>query len=452
MELIKWLGLALVFLLGPVILIHELGHFLVAKWAGVRVLEFGLGFPPRLLTLAQERGTIEVEGMEMSLPPRLQLPEELAAGQQVEILARRGKDGGFEAAHVARLEPYEADGEGEAGSAGSRPAPIPQETADGIWARGRLTSFKPGTRYSLNLLPIGAFVRMLGEEDPSDPESLAAKPKRWRLAVILAGAALNLVAAFVLLSAAYVAGIPERTLVEINDVLPGTPAQAAGLNTGDVVVAVNGERLEKGPGELQQRIQALPGQEISLEVLRNGQQERRETVTVTPRMEDGHGFLGISMQAWPDSSSLVHYSPTRAVGAASQDLTNVFVRIFRLPRMVAAGEVEPAEMRPTGPAGILQWLGLALKKALEWRVPFPALQTTAMISLAIGISNLLPLPALDGGRALFILIEAIRGRRISPSTEALIHMVGMVILLILSAIIIVQDIFSPLVPWSLLKR
>jgi len=433
MELIKWLGLALVLLLGPVILIHELGHFLAAKRAGVRVLEFGLGYPPRLLTLAQERGRLEVDGVRMVLPPRLRLPEGLEPGQQVEALARAEEDGTYRLLRLAR----------------SNGSPGREETPQGLRLRGRLTAFEPGTRYTLNLLPLGGFVRMLGEEDPSDPHSMAAQPRHWRLAILLSGPLVNLLVAFLILTVAYVSGVPDRYVVRVEEVIPGTAAEAVGIRPGDILTAVDGERLAGGPDQLREWVLASPGQALTFSLVRAGEEL---TLVVTPRFKEGHGFLGIGMQPWPDPASLVRYPLPQAAGAAASDLVGVVTSILRLPRMMATGEVQPTEVRPAGVPGILQVLALFLKQSLEWHIAFPALQTTAMISLVLGLTNLLPLPALDGGRALFVLIEMVRGHRVSPTVEAAIHMVGIAILLALSAVLIVQDIINPLLPWSLLSQ
>lgn len=448
-ELIAWLLLALVLLLGPVILVHELGHFLVAKRAGVRVLEFGLGLPPRLVTLIRERGALEMNGVRVILPPRLRLPGKLEAGKNVEVLARRGENGQYLAAKVVSLE-TRAETASPAPPADPPLPPVSEETAEGLLLRGPLTLWEPGTAYTLNLMPMGAFVRMLGEEDPSDPRSLAAKPKRWRLAAIAAGPLANLLVAFLLMVTAYMTGVPERHFVEVQEVLADTPAQAAGLQSGDVITAVDGVVIQDGTQELRARIRARPEQAIVLTVLRN---DESLTLAVTPRrQEDGSGYIGISMADWADASSLVHYSPPRAVVAAGQQVGAIFTSIFNLPRAVATGQVQPSEVRPAGLPGILQWLALALKQSVEWGIPLPALQLTALISLAIGLTNLLPLPALDGGRILFIVLEAIRRRRVSPNTEALVHFVGMAVLLALSLFIIVQDIVNPIIPWSLLSR
>jgi regulator of sigma E protease len=93
----------------------------------------------------------------------------------------------------------------------------------------------------------------------------------------------------------------------------------------------------------------------------------------------------------------------------------------------------------------------SLQRSIQWGVASPALQTASLISFALGLTNLLPLPALDGGRILFVLIEAIRGRRVPPEREALIHFIGMLILVGLMALVMLQDVFNPIIPWSLLK-
>ncbi len=434
MELFLWLALALVLMLGPMILIHELGHFLTARRAGARVLEFGLGFPPRLLTLFRESGTIEVDGQRMLLPGSVRLPSNLAPGQQVEIRLQPTPEG---PPRVAEIRPA---------GASTGPEPASQD----LRLRGQITALEPGTIYSLNLLPLGGFVRILGEEDPSHPQSLAARPKRWRLTVLLSGALLNILTAFLLMVAAYAAGVPTRAFVQIQEVLPDSPAEKAGLLPGDIVTAVNGDRLEDGSTELRDWIRSSPGKPLELTVIR---EKTSLTIIATPVLTDDYGFLGVGLQSWPDSESAKRYSLPQATVAAARDMAAVILSILNLPRLVSSGEVSVTEaVRPVGIPGILGFLGYALKESIETGIPFLALQVTALISLAVGMTNLLPLPALDGGRALFVIIEAIRGRRISPETEAKIHMAGMVILIAISLVIITMDIVNPIIPWSWLNR
>ncbi|MCS7178489.1 MAG: site-2 protease family protein [Anaerolineae bacterium] len=434
MELFLWLALALVLMLGPMILIHELGHFLSARRAGVHILEFGLGFPPRLFTLAREAGTLELDGQPLFLPGSVRLPPGLGPGQPVEVRLEP-HSGGLPRVGEIRRTTFIPDEES--------PPPAP-------WVRGTLTALEPGTIYSLNLLPLGGFVRMLGEEDPSHPRSLAAQPKRWRLAVLLSGALLNILAALLLLVIGFMTGVPTRYFVRVQEVVPGSPAQAAGISPGDIIIAINGERLEDGATELREWIRSSPGRPLELTVRREGEWL---TLMATPVLTDGHGFLGIGLQSWPDPESLERYSLPRATVAAGKTIAGVVLSILMLPRLVSSGQVSVAEAaRPVGVPGILGLLAYSLQQSLEMGVPLLALSVAALISLALGMTNLLPLPALDGGRALFVLIEAIRGRRIAPETEAKIHMAGMAILIALSLFIIVLDIVNPLIPWSWLNR
>lgn len=435
-----WFAAGLIFLLGPIILIHELGHFLAARRAGVRVEEFGLGLPPRLLTLWGEPGVIAVGNVQLSVPRRLTLPVGVGLGVMVEAVARREADGSY---HLVRLQPL-----GE-GSPTSKEQTL-QERPDGLLViRGPITTYEPGIRYTLNWLPLGGFVRMTGEEDPSDPRSLAAQPKRWRLAVMLAGPAMNLLAAFLLLVVGYATGYPEQMQAMVEYVEPGTAAAEAGLLPGDRIVAINGEEIVEGPIQIREIILDSGGQPLTLHLVRDGEPIQ---LVATPRSVEGRWFLGIAMEAWPDPESVRRYPLLQATGMAVQDVYRVIDSLIHLPRLLSQGEISPREARPTSAIGINSILTLALQQSLEWHVAFPALEMAALVSFFLGLTNLLPLPALDGGRVLFVLIEAVRGRRIRPEVEALVHQVGMFILLALMLFFVVQDIVNPVVAWSLLNR
>ncbi|NLF02186.1 MAG: PDZ domain-containing protein, partial [Anaerolineales bacterium] len=233
-NIIFWLIGTLIVVLGPIILIHELGHFFAAKLVGVRVEEFGLGFPPRILHLWRERGYLQVNDTRIAIPNAMALPPDLQVGGQVAVLARRGEDNSFTLRRIRAIQDSE------------RVVTESPTAPPDIRLRGELKVLEPGTLYSLNLLPIGAFVRMTGEEDPSDPRSLSAQPKRSRIGVLAAGAAVNILAAALILSSAYLSGVPEHTLVQVTEVQPGSAAEAAGLLANDVIIEVSGKRLEDG--------------------------------------------------------------------------------------------------------------------------------------------------------------------------------------------------------------
>jgi len=436
-----WLIGTLVIVLGPIILVHELGHFILAKLAGVRVEEFGLGYPPRLLKLWRGKGYLEIGTVRLTVPAGFRLPKRAKVGARVDAVASRREDGTF-VLHRLKVVDSDADYPGVEPQAAEAPD-------DKLHLRGELTTVESGTLYSLNWLPMGGFVKLTGEEDPSDPRSLASQPKRWRVIVLAAGAILNIVIAAMLLVGAYTTGLPDKWQVEVTSVEPRTAAEEAGLRPRDIILAVDGERIEEGMEHLRRIIRAAPEQTIELTVLREG-----ETLTLkaTPgHTSDGYGFLGIMMAPWPDRSALQHYRLPGAMSASANDIASAVMATIQIPARLAQGDITPEEARPTSMVGISGVLAFSLQQSVEWGLAFPVLQTAAFISLALGLTNLLPLPALDGGRILFVLIEAIRGRRIPPEREAMIHFVGLVILVGLMAIVMLQDIINPIIPWSLLR-
>jgi regulator of sigma E protease len=437
-NVIFWLIGTLVVVLGPMIVIHELGHFILAKLAGVRVEEFGLGFPPRLLRLWRGKGYVEIGTAHVAVPGGFRLPRRLKVGARVDASVDRRDDGTYVLRGLTVLDPAADDR-----AAKSQTAP------EELHLRGMLTTLEPGTLYSLNLLPMGAFVKMTGEEDPSDPRSLAAQPKRWRVAVMAAGAVLNILVAVLLLMGAYASGYPENWVVEVTKVEPGSAADVVGLQPHDVILAAGGERIQEGLEHLQRIIRAVPEQTIELAVLREGD---TLALTATPeRSPEGYGYLGIWMAPWPDRSALRHHRLPEALRASISDIAGAIAATVQIPARLAQGDITPQEARPASMVGISGVLAFSLQQSIAWGLAFPVLQTAALISLALGMTNLLPLPAVDGGRILFVLIEAVRGRRISPEREAVVHFVGLVILVSLMAFVMLQDIVNPIIPWSWLR-
>jgi regulator of sigma E protease len=437
-----WLVGTLVVVLGPIILVHELGHFIFAKLAGVRVEEFGVGLPPRLLKLRQGRGYLEIGTARATIPPGFRLPPGLEVGAHVDAAVHRRNDG----THVLcslTVADSPADCPGDT-----------SETTEELHLRGALTVLEPGTLYSLNLLPMGAFVKMTGEEDPSDLRSLAAQPKRWRVAVLAAGPVINIIVAIMLLVGAYVSGYPEKWVVEVTHMEPGSAAEGAGLDLRDVILSAGGERIEgespeDGQNQLRTIIRAAPEQSIELTISRG--EEILTLMAVPKRTSEGYGLLGILMSPWPDRSALHRYHLPEALTASIRDIISVTMMTVQVPVRLIQGDVTPQEVRPTSMVGISSVLAFSLQQSIEWGMAFPVLQTASLISLALGLTNLLPLPAFDGGRIFFVLIEAVRGRRISPKREAIVHFVGLMILVSLMALVMFQDLINPIIPWSLLK-
>jgi len=439
LSVVLWLVGTLVFILGPIILIHELGHFLAAKLFGVRVEEFGAGLPPRLVRLWRERGFVQVGRTRLTIARGSKVPFGLVTGSWVEATAVKNENEALTLLELRVLDP-----------ATGGPAIEPQAHGTGeVLVRGELTDYEPGTVYSLNLLPLGAFVKMTGEEDPTDPRSLASKPRGQRVAVLAAGAAMNLIAALIILTVAYASGLPTKWHVRITSVMEGSAAEEAGLLPGDIVTAINAVPIITGTEQLRAFVIPAAGRELTIEVQRGG---ATVVLTAVPRRgEDGNGLLGIVMDPWPSRGDLQYYSLPQAFTNATKHLGVVSVTLVRLPALLIRGQVAPQDVRPSSIVGISSFLTFDLQRSIAWGLPFPALQTAALISLALGLTNLLPVPALDGGRIVFVLIEAIRGRRIAPEREAAVHFIMLAVLVVLMVFLMVQDIINPIIPWSWLK-
>lgn len=330
--------------LGLLVMVHELGHFVMAKRAGVKVLEFGFGFPPRLFGI------------------------------------RHGE-----------------------------------------------------TEYTINALPLGGFVKMLGEEDPTDKRSLAAQPARTRLIVLAAGATMNLVLAVVLFAVSFM--IPREIVqgqVVIQRIAPGSPAEAAGLLPGDRIVRVNEQSIQN-TGDLSFAIYRHRGEPVTMQV-RAGRASARE-VTVTPRLNPpaGEGATGIEIGMQGTYVDEVSYPIWEAVPLGITRMWDMLV----ITKNDFAGLFAKQEAPPVaGPIGIYQMTGEVAKTGLARLLEF-----TGLLSLNLAIINLLPIPMLDGGRIVFVLIEAVRGgRRIAPEKESLVHLAGLVMILALVVIISYNDI------------
>ncbi len=360
-----------IILLGPLMFIHELGHFLAAKRAGVRVEEFGMGLPPRLVRLF-----------------------------------RRGE-----------------------------------------------------TEYTLNWLPFGAFVRMTGEEDPGDPRSFAAQSKRWRVVILAAGPFMNLLGGFVILTLAYLffATQPAEYQYRVARVnITGVGAKL-GLQPGDYIISLNGQEMTQrvtagtdmpfDAAPLRQAILEKAGQPIEIVVLRPTAENSAELQTVVlsgtlPETLNPNAPLGIGLTFRVLRSERAYYTVDAALGAAVADFSAVIGSIVSAPAQILSQEVPLSQARPVGPVGITT-IGVSLIEERESQGLFPFARFAGFISIAIALTNLLPLPALDGGRILFVLIEALRRRRIDPQREQWVHALGMFFLLSLSLFIVILDILQP---------
>ena len=352
-----------IIILAILILAHELGHFVAAKKSGVRVDEFGFGFPPRLFSV------------------------------------KKGE-----------------------------------------------------TTYSINLIPLGGFVKIYGEggEGKGEKRSFATKSISRRAIIITAGVIMNFLLAAFLFGVGHKIGLPTEVdenvtgaaaqgiMVEISGVSPKSPAEAAGIKIGDVIkkASVSGSQATEitinSTKEVQEFIEAHKGQKISLDVLR-GKQELNLLVDARANPPPGEGPLGISLANIKFVSSSFFDSFIKGVS----DMVNITILIV----VVLAGIIHKAIIGSpvgevlTGPVGIYNITSQAAGMGFIY-----LLQLTALLSINLGLINILPIPALDGGRLLFLGIEKVKGSPVSPKTENIIHTIGFVFLIFLMILVTYKDL------------
>jgi len=329
----------------------------------------------------------------------------------------------------------------------------------GVWAREFGIGYPPRlfrmfnwgeTEFTLNWIPFGGFVRMEGEstfaEDKMavDPEVVAHSlytKKPWkRILIYLGGPAMNLITAWLIAVLIFTSGIPGLQTV-ITDVVPDSPAAGADLRVGDALVAVNGTEVE-GSVELQKAIEAVKGQEALITVQRDGEEL---SVTLTPRENppEGEGSMGIMIVDQEVAGSLKRYSLPEAVVYGTRYFGNLASMTVMLPVYIVRMGIPFEQARPVGVIGISQIAEQSVNQSIEQAAPYPYLSLLVMLSISLGIFNLLPIPALDGGRILFSLIEAIRGKALTPALEERIHMIAFAAMLVLFVGITLLDIFMP---------
>lgn len=311
-----------------------------------------------------------------------------------------------------------------------------------------ISTVRGGVRYSLNLIPLAAYVRMLGEEDPSAPGSFASQSKRVRTVVLVAGSAMNFLVAVLAFAIAYGTGWPDPGAmeVEIAEVLPGSPAERSGLQVGDLIVWLNGIEVRSVETFRQEAGRHL-GQRMELSLDRRGQPVM---VGVTPRTEwpAGEGPIGIRLRG---RALPVPHGPVESLAFGFRRSFDVVALTLAAPVLVIRGDLSPDLVRPIGLPGMTQVAAQAATAVVTSGWWYPVLIIAGAFSAGLAAINMLPLPGLDGGRLGFVLIEAMRGRRISPEREGLVHLVGMALLLSLIVLISFHDFLAPpaAIDWGL---
>lgn len=301
-----------------------------------------------------------------------------------------------------------------------------------------------GTDFTLNWIPFGAFVRPKGENDPDTPGGLASANPWVRLGVLFGGPAMNLLVGFLIFSILFVRiGSPDTSKVQIQDVVTGSPAADSGLMVGDIVLEINGQKITD-MNVIQEIVQSEKGSEISILVDRNGSQV---TLNTTPRLTppDGQGPLGIVMGNPNRPITILQALPM--AGLTTLDLS---YQTMTMPIRLLQGTIPADQARVVGPIGIFSIYQAANQRdqeaqSLPSAQPATSVMTfIAYISIALGMTNLLPLPALDGGRILFTLPELILKKRVPAKYENFVHMIGFTALLLFMVFVTFQDLINPI--------
>lgn len=338
-----------------------------------------------------------------------------------------------------------------------------EEFGFGFPIPGKIWSFKKGeTTYSINWLPAGGFVRLYGEEsgaNENDPRSFSGKSVWKRIIIAGAGVVINIslgiilftgILAFTGFKQDFNLRIPNQFVFGqqtnyglITFVEKSSPAGEVGLRVGDKIIEVDGQSLSDAD-QLRSYIKSQSGSEIDLIVQNLGQTSLRE-VSVTPRKNPppNQGSLGVGLE---QGATLSYNSLPEKIFSGVLHSVNMlqyqWVGMKSLfSQSVQEGSVQPITSQSTGPVGIVAIFSLILQgggiEALK-----SVMLLTAMISLLLGVFNLLPLPATDGGRLFFFYIEALRGKKVNPKVENMIHMVGFIVLIFLVVLISANDIYK----------
>lgn len=326
-----------------IIIIHELGHFLLAKKNGITVVEFSLGMGPRLLSF-------------------------------------------------------------EAG----------------------------GTQYSWKLLPFGGSCMMLGEDGEEDGEGAFGSKSVWaRISVIAAGPVFNFLLAFVL--SIFIVGNIGYDVPVILGVTEGLPAQEAGLQKGDRITKMNGKRIRLYR-EFSNYAFFHSGETVVFEYERDG---KTYETTVPPALTDAGYKYGIS-------GSVNYRQKTNALQTLKYSAYEVYYWIdmtLQSLNMLVHGGVKLDDM--SGPVGVVEIIGDTYEESRSegaLYVWLNLMNIAILLTANLGVMNLLPLPALDGGRLVFLIIEAIRKKRVEPELEAKIHFAGLMLLMVLMIVVMFNDV------------
>lgn len=377
-------------ILGILVLAHEFGHFITARKLGIKTYEFGFGYPPRAFGFYRDPNT-----------------------KKIVFVWGKGK------------------------SSLKKTVSGDENVRDEF----------PAMLWSFNWLPIGGFVRIKGEngENANEPDSFGFHKAWKRILVLVAGVSMNFILAGIILSLGFIIGLPtdlsqgidkyakivEPASVIIQQVQSGTPAQESGLQFGDKILKLDDTEI-KNIAAMNEYIDSKNGEAVVVSLLRG---EESLNVSVTPRILEGgqDADIGVAIA----EAGLIAYpwyiALYKGFAAAVFGTINIFIAFYYLLKNLILGQGLLFEV--AGPVGIASIVGQSARLGFNY-----ILNVTAMLSLSLAVINILPIPALDGGRVLFIIIEKIIRRPVSMKYEQLAHTIGFVLLMGLVVVVTWRDI------------
>ena len=284
---------------------------------------------------------------------------------------------------------------------------------------------KGDTQYSLRLLPLGGYCAMEGEEESVDsPTSYSSKSNAQKIAILLAGVTMNIIIAVIAVTISLcIAGVVVNTL---DSVVPGSPADKAGLQAGDTIIAINGEKTGTWEQVAEKISSYKEGETLEITYRRGSE---TGTASVTPEYSDENGgyMIGIVAGTTNDFWTCAKMGP-----ATTWELNKSLIQGFK---MLFTGHVGRDDI--AGPVGLVKIVGAASDYG-----PASYLMLLAIVSLNLAIFNLIPIPGLDGGKIFFILLKIISGGRINDDMEYKATVIGMAVLLTLFALITINDVMN----------
>ena len=314
-----------------------------------------------------------------------------------------------------------------------------------VWGRKRIQNENTSdTIYSINAIPLGGFVRILGEnnEHENHPGSFINKGFWPRFFTLIAGVLMNVVLAWALISVGYMIGLPvavdspseipahatfSQPQIAILDVAKDLPADKSGIKPNDIILGIDGQSFSEVP-DIQKYVKEHAGKSVSFQVKR-GNQELSLAVTPNPNPGPDEGPTGIILSLVGKLKYPIHY----AIWEGGKTTLNALYGIVSGLYQLFSGHLGFASLG--GPVKIAKLTGEVADLGLIY-----LLQFTAFLSLNLAMLNILPFPALDGGRVVFLFIEKIRGKKNDQKVEQVVNTVGFVFLLLLMLVVTVNDI------------